>query len=262
MSTIYRHLSKESLSGERDSQSSSQGRRSVKLGSGLGTKFFIVLSFVFSLVAFISALFLFKQLQTERKSKSSMEAEQIQFRDKSKSMEEQTAQFKNEAEDLKNQIAGLSKERDNLKKMTDDKQNQLATLQGQLQKVTSELNDMKKKAQNIVNVASGATTPADPSKAAAVSTAVTPAAQSVQPVSAQAAKKPQVLTVNRKFNFVVVNLGMKDQMKVGDVLNVEKNGKISGAVKIEKLYENFSAAAIENENSNSPIAEGDLIRKG
>lgn len=261
MSTIYRHLSKESLSGEKDSQSNSQGRKS---SSGLGVKFFIVLSFVFSLVAFVSSLFLFRQLQAERKAKTSMEAEQIQFRDKSKSMEEQTANFKKESEAFKKQIDELAEERDNLKKAIEDKQKQLSSIQGQLQKVTSELNEMKKKAQSVVNVASNATAAvaADSTKSVSSMTAPQSIISNVQPVGASTSKTPRVLTVNRKFNFVVVNLGMKDQMKVGDVLTVEKNGKFSGTIKIEKLYENFSAAAIENENSNSPIAEGDPVRKG
>ena len=70
----------------------------------------------------------------------------------------------------------------------------------------------------------------------------------------------QVLSVNRKFNFVVVNMGLRNQIKIGDVLRVEQNGQLIGRVQVEKLYENFSACGITEEIKPAQIQEGDLVR--
>ena len=72
----------------------------------------------------------------------------------------------------------------------------------------------------------------------------------------------QVLSVNRQFNFVVVNVGLRDKVKIGDVLRVEENGKLIGKIQVEKLYDNFSACAIMEETRPAQIHEGDMIRIG
>lgn len=91
----------------------------------------------------------------------------------------------------------------------------------------------------------------------------TPGVQPAVPstVTTEVAITPKVLTVNRKFNFVVVNLGLQDGLKMGDKLKVFKQGKSSATVQIEKLYDKFSAATILEENAQQRIAEGDEIRK-
>ena len=82
-----------------------------------------------------------------------------------------------------------------------------------------------------------------------------------QPVKSVEDKRPQqVLTVNRQFNFVVVNVGLRDKIKIGDVLRVEQKGKLIGRVQVEKLYENFSACAVMEEIKPAQIHEGDLVR--
>ena len=57
----------------------------------------------------------------------------------------------------------------------------------------------------------------------------------------------------------VVNLGMKNQLKIGDSLDVQRQGKTVGNLKVEKLYDNFAAAAIVKEDSKAPLQEGDAI---
>ena len=88
--------------------------------------------------------------------------------------------------------------------------------------------------------------------------AALPPAPSVKPV--EDARPQQVLTVNRQFNFVVVNMGLRDKVKIGDVLRVEQKGKLIGRIQVEKLYENFSACAIMEEVKPAQIHEGDLVR--
>ncbi len=106
-----------------------------------------------------------------------------------------------------------------------------------------------------------------PPPVAAPAAAPKPAASVVpQPVASAApvkplAHKPQVLSVNRKFNFVVIGLGIKDGIQMGDTLEISRQEKVIGNAQVEKLYENFSAATLVHEDKEAPIKEGDSIRK-
>jgi hypothetical protein len=79
-----------------------------------------------------------------------------------------------------------------------------------------------------------------------------------QPSSASGAVG-KVLLVNRKFNFVVANLGTRQGLGLDDVLSIEQNGTSVGQVRIEKIYDDYSAAYIVEEQSAAPIEEGDLV---
>ena len=68
-----------------------------------------------------------------------------------------------------------------------------------------------------------------------------------------------VLVVNRKFNFIVANLGRLGGADLGTSLDVYRNGKLIAKTKIEKLYDNMSAATILPEWKNAKIKEGDKI---
>ncbi|MSR76883.1 MAG: hypothetical protein EXS63_01455 [Candidatus Omnitrophica bacterium] len=94
-----------------------------------------------------------------------------------------------------------------------------------------------------------------------IKTAITAGTPVAGPVMPPAVGKQRVLTVNRQFKFVVINVGTEDGTKIGDKYIVKRDGKPSGALQIEKLYDNFSAATILEENSNAPIEVGDSITK-
>jgi len=67
--------------------------------------------------------------------------------------------------------------------------------------------------------------------------------------------------VNRKFNFVVINQGLQEGLKMGDKLKVLKQGRESATVQIEKLYDKFSAATLVEEDPKQQVVEGDEIRQ-
>lgn len=70
----------------------------------------------------------------------------------------------------------------------------------------------------------------------------------------------KVLVVNRKFDFVVANVGKEDGIDIGTELDVLRAGEVVAKTKIEKLYDNMSAATILPEWRNARIKEGDQIR--
>ncbi|MEI7751594.1 MAG: hypothetical protein WCJ71_05830, partial [Candidatus Omnitrophota bacterium] len=98
----------------------------------------------------------------------------------------------------------------------------------------------------------------------AASTSANPVAEATsltQLATAAASTGPKVLTVNRKFNFVVINQGIQQGLKMGEQLKVFNQGQEIATVQIEKLYDKFSAATLVEENPKQQVVEGDEIRK-
>ena len=68
----------------------------------------------------------------------------------------------------------------------------------------------------------------------------------------------KVIIVNKEFNFVVINLGSKDKVSVGDEFLVSRAGKPIGNLKVEKVHEVMSAAGFPAELRDL-IKENDLV---
>ena len=68
----------------------------------------------------------------------------------------------------------------------------------------------------------------------------------------------KIVVVNKEFNFVVINLGSKDNVMVGDEFSVSRDGKPIGDIKIEKVHEAMSAAGFGPELKDL-IKENDKI---
>ncbi|MBF0331623.1 MAG: hypothetical protein HQL17_06765 [Candidatus Omnitrophica bacterium] len=79
-------------------------------------------------------------------------------------------------------------------------------------------------------------------------------------VTASSSKKLQgsVVSVNDENNFVIVDLGEKSGVKVGDAFKVYHNGAQIGAVEVIQVRQDISAADIKQKVS--PFAVGDTLR--
>ncbi|PIQ86756.1 MAG: hypothetical protein COV73_04210, partial [Candidatus Omnitrophica bacterium CG11_big_fil_rev_8_21_14_0_20_43_6] len=96
--------------------------------------------------------------------------------------------------------------------------------------------------------------------------AAAPEAKPAKPVKSAKKEKPlvaqgqegKVLIVNKEFNFVVINLGSKDKVGVGDEFLISRSGKPIGDIKVEKVHEFMSAAGFSEELKNA-IKENDKV---
>ena len=77
---------------------------------------------------------------------------------------------------------------------------------------------------------------------------------------ATASANGQVVVVNREYDFVVVNLGKNQGLSVGQEFQIVRGDAVLGKVKVEKVYDELSAAAILPESQKENIREGDLIK--
>lgn len=78
--------------------------------------------------------------------------------------------------------------------------------------------------------------------------------------ASDASAKGQVVVVNREYDFVVMNLGKKQGVEIGQEFQIERDHQVLGRVKVEKLYDELSAAAILPDSKKDAIHEGDLVK--
>jgi len=70
----------------------------------------------------------------------------------------------------------------------------------------------------------------------------------------------KVIKVDKKYAFVVLDLGNRDNLKVVDILSVYRSNKFIGKVRVERLEDDRSAASILPEWQNVQFREGDRVK--
>jgi myosin heavy subunit len=88
----------------------------------------------------------------------------------------------------------------------------------------------------------------------------------VPEVSVKAGREPQVLglqgkvlVVNKEYNFVVINLGAKDGVDIGDEFSVFDDSAHIGDVKVEKVHDSMAAAGFLSADMKDNISEGNKV---
>lgn len=71
----------------------------------------------------------------------------------------------------------------------------------------------------------------------------------------------KVLVVNKDYNFVVISLGSKDGIALGDKFSLFHNDKYVGDIKVEKVHDSMSAAGFEGAAIKDRVYEGDKVTK-
>lgn len=223
-----------------------------------GLKFAILFAFVLSAGSVAGNWFLYQQFLGEKTAREDLESEVVQLEERSGTLEADATRYRKEVDGYREQL----RERN---EVIQDLEEKLKQIRGVVESQKQEIGELKRKSASLNESALTVAT----EKAVTQETAklpVIPAAKAeagtpsptAAPVVDQRPK--QVLSVNRKFGFVVVNLGVRDQIKVGDTLRVEQGGKLAGRIQVDKLYDNFSACVILEEIKPAQIQEGDLVR--
>ena len=70
----------------------------------------------------------------------------------------------------------------------------------------------------------------------------------------------KVLVINREFHFVVIDLGRKNGVNLGDEFVVYRHAQEVGKVQVEKVYDGMSTAAILSGSEEFEIDEGSIIK--
>jgi len=70
-----------------------------------------------------------------------------------------------------------------------------------------------------------------------------------------------ILAVNKKFDFVILDIGKKDLLMEGTILIVHRDKKFIGKIKVKKVYAKMSQGIILPGWTRGRIREGDKVRK-
>jgi archaellum component FlaC len=157
-------------------------------------------------------------------------------------------QTRSEAKQVNAQLAEIQSERDTMKRQLAD----LERAKMDLETKVMELSEKPTVELEKVLVTGDDTASGSPSAAGAA----------VLPVSttARVPSEGQVVVVNREYDFVVMNLGKNQGLSIGQEFQIVRGNEVLGKVKIEKIYDELSAAAILPESKKSSIREGDVVR--
>lgn len=201
------------------------------------------------------------QLDEEKRMRESLFAQVEQQKGESKRLSAELAQLKDEKTRIESSLAGMKSECDNLK-------TKLYGIQQAKEIVESKLKEMlAKKDVELEKIVVTPDTDADSSASQpgayelassneSTETAALAATSTPAPVSDM---KGEVMVVNKKFDFVIVNLGENNGLKVGTDLNLYRGSQFLAMLKVEKVHESMSAARIPSEWKNADIMEGDIV---
>lgn len=70
----------------------------------------------------------------------------------------------------------------------------------------------------------------------------------------------EIIVVNREYEFVVMNLGKNHGLSIGQEFQILRGNEILGRVKVEKVYDELSAATILPDSLQGKIREGDGVK--
>jgi len=72
----------------------------------------------------------------------------------------------------------------------------------------------------------------------------------------------KVLVVNKDYDFVVINVGSKDDVQIGNIFAAYHSNNYIGDIKIEKVHDTMAAAGFMTDDIKNKINEGDrVVRK-
>jgi predicted RNase H-like nuclease (RuvC/YqgF family) len=79
-------------------------------------------------------------------------------------------------------------------------------------------------------------------------------------LAAASGRSGEVVVINREYDFIVMNLGKNHGLAVGQEFQIVRGEQVLGRVKVEKVYDELSAAAILPDSQKDTIREGDTVK--
>jgi chromosome segregation ATPase len=136
-------------------------------------------------------------------------------------------------------------------------QTQLGELQAKRVELEDQIKAMQVKATESVQLGEIVVTPESGQKPEQEKTG--PLAIKKEAKSVAEGKEGKILVVNKEYNFVVINLGAKDDINIGDEFVIYHNNKNIGSVSVEKVQEAMSAAGFSPGLVKNKVSEGDKV---
>ena len=166
-------------------------------------------------------------------------------------------------DDREKEISRLTKELDSARndaKQATAKLTELKTQQEEAKRQLSDLGRAKSELESkVMELSSQPTVELDK---VTVGDSLAPVPGTVVPlsVSSEPLANGQVVVINRDYDFIVMNLGKNHGLSIGQEFQVVRGAEVLGKVKVEKVYDELSAATILPDSKKSVIREGDTVK--
>lgn len=156
------------------------------------------------------------------------------------------SQARSDARSVSAQLAQIQSERESLKRQLGELERSKGDLESQVAELTT---------RPTVELEKVLVKNDEPAAVDAVSSmGDAPASSDASPANGQ------VVVVNREYDFIVMNLGKNQGLSVGQEFQITRDSQVLGTVKVEKVYDELSAAAILPDSQKQSIREGDTVR--
>lgn len=175
-----------------------------------------------------------------------------------KSVEDREQEIKRLAKDLEqaqtqqkqavSQLSDLQTERDSIKKQLTDLESAKSALESKLAEATG------RPTVELDRVVVGGQPGGDSASASMAPSQA--AGSSAAPASGT---NGQVVVINREYDFIVMNMGRNHGLAIGQQFKIVRGSEVLGTVKVEKVYDELSAAAILPDSKKDSIKEGDAV---
>lgn len=189
------------------------------------------------------------ELGSEREAKESALAEVSIIRESSESI-------KRDKSSLETQLKAAQEELNNI-------HSQLAAIEGLKKELEQKLDQKPKDAEVKVSAKSALKAEeAKPEEVQLEKIVVAPKPQEEAPVVSSAVPlEGKVLVVNREYDFIVINLGQKDGVNLGDLFDVLRKDKSLGQAKVEEVRDTMSVATPGTKDMIKQIKEDDKVAR-
>ena len=166
-------------------------------------------------------------------------------------------------EDREREIARLTKDLDQAKSESSKVSSQIGKLQSERDEAKRQLAELERAKNDLearLMAADQPTVELDRVLVSGGASGTESGGGMVMPVSTTPSSDGQVVVINREYDFVVMNLGKNHGVAVGQEFQIARGNEVLGRVKVEKVYDELSAAAILPDSKKSSIREGDTVR--
>jgi len=184
--------------------------------------------------------------------------------------EDENAQLTRDLQEAKEIETRLIEERKNAERDLSAAKDQIARLEGDLQKAAEDakaIEELEKTESDKEKVEQELTKVREEKTKLEIElqkrTGSIPGSVDVGDVKVQTGRRfsGKVLVVNKRYDFVVIDLGKDHGMETGVVLILHRGRKFMGKVIVEKVYERMSAAALLRDWMQGEVEVGDGVKK-
>ncbi len=183
------------------------------------------------------------ELQTANKAKEDALFDASRVKEKLAAAENARSDALNKLKSAESDLRNARDELVSLKAAKDDLQKKLKDLETKGSSVQLDKIVVPSAAEN--NTAAPAAAPGEQPK------------QAAETAKQSAVLEGKVLVVNKDYDFIVVNLGRKDNVNVGDILSIARKNKKLGEFKIEEVRDTMSVATPLTKGLTAQIREDD-----